>query len=215
MAGLLCGVVLCSGCYRQEPRQVFAAFDAGLNTNRPVFLSHIEKLGFPVRDVVLRENRRQLYDAALWILAVPSQPEQSVSLDDSTAVDLARYVRSGGKLLCAGNAQGWGDVTFPLNVLGEKIGFHVLPHGTRRPRNLAPELIGEINAVNRSFWSASEIQWSGDGKVLLADEDLRAMVVSLNVGKGRVVVVGHVALLDENPQLTQRLFLWMTGAEKE
>ncbi len=174
---------------------------------RAAWAARFGEWGWPF---VLR-HPRSVREAALWVMACPG----GVAAEDRAVEALARHVRNGGRLLCVVRP---GDREDPdadwINRLGDRLGFQVLTGTTRKPRNVAPELLGDIGEIRReTSWAAREIRLTQPGLTLISDEDQRAMAVLREVGAGRVVVVGHPALLEENADLTRNIILLLAGAD--
>lgn len=206
--GTLAFLAACSG---RVPNKASVGLDADLGKVQDSWRARIRDWGLVTCDGAVLRDTSPLYQAALWVLACRADAHVS----EQTISKLAQYVRDGGRLLCVietGLASGEDVEKSWINELGTNLGFKVLGSTTRKPRNMAPDLLGNIGEIRRTSWAASELRLSEAGLTLITDEDGRAMAVQRDVGRGRVIVVGHPALLDENPDLMRNILFHLAGA---
>jgi hypothetical protein len=118
------------------------------------------------------------------------------------------FVTAGGTVICSGQAWSWANdkkdvAAYPLNEVGKALGFTITGQniGTPTGREASPYLIG-IETITRSSWWPSLVESDAPGsQVLIRDQNLKAMALTFPLGKGRVFVFGHEALLADNPML--------------
>lgn len=205
---------LAAGCSPRAPHVGVVGLDVVHGAERPPFVNHVQQWGWTLREEDLSQRPEKVYDAACWIV-----PCDSARHGDERSVDIfVRYVRDGGLLLCVVRSDLTAETerTDPeawwINRLGARLGFKVLATTTRKPRNVAPQILGDWSEIHRTSWAANEVRLTEPGEVLVTDEDLRPMAVMRVVGRGRVAVIGHPALLNENPDLTRNLILYLAGS---
>lgn len=206
--GALVFLVACSG---RAPNKTCVGLDAGLGEKQASWSARIHDWGLVARDGAVLRDPSLLYQVVLWVLACRADAQVA----EQTVAKLVQYVRDGGRLLCVielDPSSGDDIEKLWINRLGTNLGFKVLGSTTRKPRNMAPALLGDIGEIRRTFWAAHELRLTEPGLTLVTDEDGRAMVVQRDVGRGRVIVVGHPALLDENPDLMRNLLFHLAGA---
>ncbi len=218
---ICCGLVLAAGCGKLGNPNV-VGLDLLHGVAWPSAKAELEQLGFRV--VLLQTNADFRDHQRLGVLIIlTDEPGATKPLGEKRATAIADFVRTGGGLLCAGEAWSW--ITekgasrsledFSLNVLGRHLGFTVLDRTTRDPRNISPSLLGGLDGVNRTDWWASEIRATAEGaEPLITDEELRPMAVRFPYGRGRVVVVGHRELLRENPDVLRNILLYLSGLDE-
>lgn len=187
----------------------------------PGFTNQLATLGLTARVVGSAEDLRRLDDLRVLVLVI-GEDGAGGEFSEEDADRVERFVGRGGGLLCAGSAASWvvsGRGTaesFPLNVLGRRLGFEVLNRTVMPPRNLSPVLSGGVGAVNRSHWWASEIRASAkSSEAMVTDEAMRPMAIALTHGRGRVIVAGHPDLLRENPDIVRNALLRLLGIEQD
>jgi hypothetical protein len=126
---------------------------------------------------------------------------------------VARFVASGGGLLCAAQAWSWsypqyGDrpiELFPMNVLGRELGFHISGMNITQPNPDSAErqVFGSFRDW-RDFeqWPPSRVDATAEEvQSALKDQDGRVMAVFGKYGRGRFVVLGHERMLEFNPEI--------------
>ena len=137
----------------------------------------------------------------------------TTSYEAAEAQDIARFVKKGGGLLCAGQAWSWtykeyGNrpiETYPLNVLGKQLNFTVTGENAGTPTYLDTEIMAGIDRIERTDWWPSKVEiTSKDGRTIVQDETRRSIGGLLSLGDGRIVVYGHAALLKDNPKVLVR-----------
>lgn len=187
----------------------------------PGFTNQLATLGFTARVVESAEDLRSLDGLRVLVLVI-GEDGAGGELSEGDADRIERFVGRGGGLLCAGSAASWvasgrgAAESFPLNVLGRRLGFEVLDRTVTPPRNLSPALLGGVGAVNRSHWWASEVRSSAkSAEAMVTDEAMRAMAMALTHGRGRVIVAGHPDLLRENPDIVRNALLYLMGIEQD
>jgi hypothetical protein len=132
------------------------------------------------------------------------EPHSAWSDGEFAAVDA--FVRSGRGLVIADLGWSWTVYAkkpleeLPANRLGRRLGFsfdeQVLGTTLERP---APGVPWPLASTG---WVPCGIELRGERpRVFLRDDRLRPIAGAIDVGKGRVVVVGHAGILVENPAL--------------
>jgi hypothetical protein len=129
---------------------------------------------------------------------------------DAEVQSIARFVKAGGGLLCAGQAWSWtykeyGNrpiETHPLNVLGQQLNFTVTSENAGTPTYLETEIMTGIERVERTDWWPSKVETtSTNGQTVVQDQNRSSLGERFTVGKGRIVVYGHDSLLKDNPKV--------------
>lgn len=120
------------------------------------------------------------------------------------------FVKTGGTLVVATLAWSWtykayGNKpveTFPLNKLGEKLGYQITGENIGGPIHIDKDLKKYIPKITIKNWWPSKIKFFNDAyTALVRDEHYRILAGSLVYGRGMVVVYGHNAMLAQNPRL--------------
>ncbi len=133
-------------------------------------------------------------------------PDKPFADDEINAI--SKFVRSGGGFIGAGQAWSWtykeyGNKpieTYPLNMLGKKLGFTVTSQTVGTPTYFATDVMTGISLVERSDWWPSAIECSSrDCQSIIRDEQQRSMGAMLSYGRGRITIYGHGELLKDNP----------------
>jgi hypothetical protein len=139
------------------------------------------------------------------IIFAPTKP-----YTDGEVQSIARFVKAGGALLCAGEAWSWtykeyGNKpieTYPLNVLGKEFDFTVTKENVGSPTYLDTEIMTGIERVERTDWWPSKVEiTSTSGQTVVQDQNRTSIGGRLTVGNGRIVVYGHDSLLKDNPKV--------------
>ena len=129
---------------------------------------------------------------------------------DAEVQAIARFVKAGGGLLCAGEAWSWSYKeygnhpieSYPLNVLGQQLNFTVTRENIGTPTYLDTEIMAGIERVERTDWWPSKVEISAtSGQTVVQDQNRTCIGGRLTLGKGRIVVYGHDSLLKDNPKV--------------
>jgi hypothetical protein len=138
-------------------------------------------------------------------------------LTDSSHVDFTpaeidavkAFVMAGGTLICSGQAWSWVSYqkkdasTYALNQIGKALGFNIAGVNIGAPTGREPSrYLTGIATLTRNGWWPSLVESDAPGaEVLIRDQNLKAMALTYPLGKGRVFVFGHEAMLADNPML--------------
>ena len=129
---------------------------------------------------------------------------------DAEVQAIARFVKAGGGLLCAGEAWSWSYKeygnqpieNYPLNVLGQQLNFTITKENVGTPTYLDTEIMTGIERVGRTDWWPSKVEiTSTNGQTVVQDQNRTCIGGLVAVGKGRIVVYGHDSLLKDNPKV--------------
>lgn len=97
-----------------------------------------------------------------------------------------------------------------MNVLGKSLGFCITGQNIGAPRFYETEIMNGIKKVRRKTWWPSQIEFqSGTGHAIIRDENYRIMAGYLSLGKGHIIIVGHGAMLEENPPLINNILAFI------
>jgi len=220
IAVLVLGLALISGCGpSQNPFVV--GIDLYHGQTWPGLPGELESMGF--KHVVFDQppDFDNLQNLGVLIICTKGA-ETTRGFTEEELDSIVRFVKRGGGLLCADQAWSWvieayGNKPledFPLNVLGQRLGFRILGTSVGAPRNLSSDMLGGISAVRRSDWWPSEIEFpGGEGRILISDENGRPMAGTVDFGRGRVAVMGNMQILAENPDIVRNLLIYLSGVE--
>lgn len=120
------------------------------------------------------------------------------------------FVKTGGTLVVATLAWSWtykayGNKPveeFPLNKLGEKLGYQITGENIEGPIHIENNLKKYIPKIKIVNWAPSRIKFfNGKYTALVRDKHYRIMAGSIIYGKGKVIIFGHNAMLAQNPRL--------------
>jgi hypothetical protein len=168
--------------------------------------SRVEGVNQPMTDALLADQ-----DLMIFTYMSDRIPDHPLTTDDVQR--LASFVADGGALLCVG--QSWSfaqqqgqdpDAAFyPLNTIGRVFGFAVLPAYAEPPYS------GAVVVARDGGWVPSVLRLpaSGDPVVWVRDAQGRPVAAGFDHGRGRVVVIAHEGLLEDNPGLTALVFAYL------
>src|SRR5581483_11077010 len=100
--------------------------------------------------------------------------------------------------------------TFPLNRIGAYLQFRIL-QAIGEPTHFPSPLLKGIHALKKAEeWVPSEVELTGSfPQALVTDETQRWMAGVQSVGRGRVVVFGHMKMARDNPDVVLRTLHWL------
>ena len=133
---------------------------------------------------------------------------------------IRRFVKSGGGLVCAGQAWSWtykeyGNKpidTYPLNVVGRRLKFWVAENSVGAPVELGTAIMADIDGVERSDWWPSEVRVDDkSGKPILKDENHKTIGALQSHGRGKIVAYGHEGILKDNPRILVNSVNYVAG----
>ena len=161
--------------------------------------------GYKVIPIKHPMDAATLKKIGILIILAPTKPYA-----DAEVQSIARFVKAGGGLLCAGQAWSWtykeyGNrpiETYPLNVLGQQLNFTVTSENAGTPTYLDTEIMTGIERVERTDWWPSKVETSStNGQTIVQDQNRSSLGERFTVGNGRIVVYGHDSLLKDNPKV--------------
>lgn len=128
------------------------------------------------------------------------------AFDEVEVGAIERFVRRGGGLVIADLGWSWVSSAkkpleaLPANVLGARLDFGFEPTVTRGLGRV--EIEGAPPIARTTGWVAGALRLRGpEPRVLVRDLDGAPVVGVVRSGLGRVVVLGHHGLVDDNPWL--------------
>jgi hypothetical protein len=199
---LILPVLLIQGCARPI-RTV--GIDLKHGETWPGLAETLVASGFRVVPINHSIDAATLKKIGVLIVIAPTKP-----YEDAEVEDIARFVKEGGGLLCAGQVWSWtykeyGNrpiETYPLNVLGKQLNFAVTGENAGTPTYFDTEIMTGTERVEHTDWWPSKVEiTSKDGQTIIQDETRRSIGGLLTLGNGRIVVYGHESLLKDNPKV--------------
>lgn len=141
------------------------------------------------------------------------------SYDDQELTAIANFVKSGGGLLCSGQAWSWVSKeynnqplnSYPLNKLGSQFGFEITGLHIGAPAELDQDFLAGFGNITHTDWWPSQIKLkSRDSQMIIRDAELRGMAGLINYGQGRIAVFGHGMMLKDNPAVLKRTLSYLS-----
>ena len=200
------GVLSFQGCATM-PRQ--SSSIVGLDVRHgqvwPGLAESLASNGFKTITLDREVDSASLESLGVLFIVAPNSTYRVSELDA-----IQRFVKSGGGLVCAGQAWSWtykeyGNQpieTYPLNIIGRRLDFWVTGNNIGEPKYFGTEIMAGVCVVHRSDWWPSEVRVKAkSGKPILKDENHRIIAALQSYGRGRIVVYGHDWILKENSQI--------------
>ena len=209
---LVVPVLLIQGC--AKPIQT-VGIDPKHGETWPGLAETLVASGFRVVPINHSIDAATLKKIGVLIVIAPTKP-----YEDAEVEDIARFVKKGGGLLCAGQAWSWtykeyGNrpiETYPLNVLGKHLDFTVTAENAGTPTYLDTEIMAGIERVERTDWWPSKVVITAtNGQTIVQDQNRTSIGGLLTVGNGRIVVYGNSSLLKDNPNVLVRTVSYLKG----
>jgi hypothetical protein len=182
------------------------------------------RLGFGISELAGDLDQRAVSGAPLIYVQGGSFHDQQ-GFNPGEVAAIKRYVTNGGAILCAGLAWPWvyeaygrkPVAAFPLNKIGAELGFEVTGENIGNP---VPESAGLFRGVTATQlktggWAPSKIvPKAANCEVVTKDPEGRPIVIAYQLGRGRVMVFGHPAMLDEDEEILQRSLRYLLPKAK-
>ena len=199
-------LLLFQGC-APKPQQTatVVGIDVGHGSDWPGLVETLASNGYKSIPLDPPVDSASLEKIGILLIAAPGSAHTPAEVDA-----IRRFVKSGGGLVCAGQAWSWTYKeygakpidTYPLNVLGSRLKFWVTENNVGAPVELATEIMAGIGGVERSDWWPSEVRVDDkSGKPILKDENHKTIGALQSLGRGKIVVYGHEGILKDNPRL--------------
>ena len=202
IVGTLLAILMFSGC-GQPTRTV--GIDLQHGKDWPGLKETLASNGYKVVPIKHPLDAATLKKIGVLTILGPAKPYA-----DAEVQAMARFVKAGGGLLCAGEAWSWtykeyGNhpvESYPLNELGQQLNFTITKENVGAPTYLDTEIMTGIERVERTDWWPSKVEISAtNGRTIVQDQNRTCIGGLLTVGKGRIVVYGHDSLLKDNPKV--------------
>lgn len=183
------------------------AFDLGRGEGWNSGATALEAQGATVREIdkPLSDATLSGVDALILIHA----RRKPFAADEVLAVE--RFVRGGKGLVVADIGWTWIHydkkpiTTFPVNAVGEKLGFRFTGDNIGRPARIDDKTIGTVDDLLYDGWAPTRLELEGEkARALVRDDSLHPMAAAIDVDRGHVVVFGHPSMI----LLTPPLFMW-------
>ena len=179
----------------------------------------VKELGFTHTILDHSPDQNKLNEIDVLLIAT-SGMNSDKSFSPSEIMTIKNFVINGGSLICADQAWSWvyrsyGNKpidAFPLNVLGKNLGFQITGKNVGAPCFYETEIMYGINKVTRKNWWPSQIDFLlGSGQAIIRDENYRIIAGHISLGKGYIIIIGHGAMLAENPRLTKNVLKFLSN----
>ena len=199
-------LLLFQGCApKPNPSRTVVGIDVGHGSDWPGLIETLASNGFKSVTLDRPMDSASLEKIGILLIAAPGSTYAPAEVEA-----IRRFVKSGGGLVCAGQAWSWtykeyGNKpidTYPLNVVGRRLKFWVAENNAGAPVEFGTEIMAGIGGVERSDWWPSEVRVDDkSGKAILKDENHKTIGALQSHGRGKIVVYGHDGILKDNPRI--------------
>ena len=202
-----------------EPGRV-VAYDAYRGSIWSHAADRLEEFGMTLRNMEGAIDDHRLRDVDILILSGITHTSTTTGLSAAEVDAIERFVGEGGSLLCSGQVWSWTYSSYgnhpadthPYNQIGKRLGFEITGMNVGAPTYFSTAMMSGVTNIVRTHWWPSKIQFASPvAHPIIRDERLYPIAGDLTYGRGRVVVVGHDGMLEENPDLARRVLSYLAA----